>query len=1035
MTRKKSSQFARFRRLLAASLLPTMLLAGCANNDSGSSSATEPVDNTTTTVPTVALSLSEGDTVTGDSTITLTFSESVQGVSVDSATGACSGTVTLTNATDTTTCLPLELTGSEASYTVDPTDLSSGNYVFTVTTGISSSASSTALAAASTVSFTVENDTMKSVIDQLTTDLTASGDLTASEVEAIADAARTEASNEGENNDLLTVIPEALIGAVIKIRADLSGVEETNAIKATVKSLMSNASGAASLTNSRSARVAAVGDTQNFPALLQALGRAILTASTGYTFYFEVLSESVVSNLSETGATAAEITSNNYISVFADEAAAESQRKGYDKATATNLISSLSTGVIAGISGLSDLTAEQKNAQTSSVRTSMVAVASSNGLYTSNIETSISNAAGNAGLDDGSSSSTSTGTAPGASTSASNPAFTLQLLHFSDVTGNEQSAIDSVDEFSALVSAFRGDANYGANTLLVSSGGHLDPQSVRFTAADNSTVYSVVLDTDDGSADMALMNALGVDAVALSPSEFDGGITVLKNAIESGDNVTANFPHLSNITNVTTAFGTADMEGTNGVYNTQQKGTLANYSVVSVGGELIGLVGVTSPDIDNVSSTGTLTISPDNDTLPATASDIAVTVQNTVNTLRAAEINKIVLLSHLQDIALEKSLPAELYDVDIIVAGGSGTRMGDSNDTLFSGTHVTDGSFDESYPYQTKDKENNPVLVVNVDGDYKYLGRLVVGFDQSGVIQTSSLDSAVNGAYAAISTVVSSVGGTADSTVTSLQTAIKAVVDAAYDNTTANTVGHDNITLSGSTVQLRTQDTQLGNFIAKANRWYADNLTTGITIDAAFKEARGIGNGLAIGPITNADIQSVLPDNQSLAILQVTATELKSMLEHSVALSSSTATPPRFLQVSGLRFSHDLDNKSRTVLDNGTVSENGTRITKIELMYDNGTLRSSVFANGTYDNASTNYRIVTTAFLANGGDLYPLTALGNASRIDLDNGSYTSAGGSSFSGHGKEQDALAEYFKAYHANETAAVTEDSLDNYTRITAE
>ena len=189
MTRKKSSQFARFRRLLAVSLLPTMLLAGCANNDSGSSSATEPADNTTTTttVPTVALSLSDGDTVTGDSTITLTFSESVQGVSVDSATGACSGTVTLTNATDTTTCLALELTGSEASYTVDPTgDLSSGNYVLTVTTGISSSASSTALAAASTVSFTVENDALKSVIDQLTTDLTASGDLTASEVEAIA---------------------------------------------------------------------------------------------------------------------------------------------------------------------------------------------------------------------------------------------------------------------------------------------------------------------------------------------------------------------------------------------------------------------------------------------------------------------------------------------------------------------------------------------------------------------------------------------------------------------------------------------------------------------------------------------------------------------------------------------------------------------------------------------------------------------------------------------------------------------------------
>ena len=192
------------------------------------------------------------------------------------------------------------------------------------------------------------------------------------------------------------------------------------------------------------------------------MGRAILTASSGYTLYFQILGEAVVSNLSETGATADEIASNNYIGIFADEAAAESQRKGYDKTTATNLIAGLSTGVISGISSLSSLTAEQKNAQTSSVRTSMLAVASSNELYTSNIETSISNAAGDAGLDDGSSSTDSSGSGTGSSgsgtstdTTTSSVTYTLQLLHFSDVTGDEQSAIDSVDEFSALVSAFR----------------------------------------------------------------------------------------------------------------------------------------------------------------------------------------------------------------------------------------------------------------------------------------------------------------------------------------------------------------------------------------------------------------------------------------------------------------------------------------------------------------------------------------------------------------------------------------------------
>ncbi len=889
-------------------------------------------------------------------------------------------------------------------------------------------------------------DALGDLISKLTTDLSASGDLTPQEVEAIVAAAKTEASNAGENNDLLTVIPEALIGAVTKIRADLSGVEETNSIKAVVRSLLGNVNGASSLANSRSVRVAAIGDKQNFPALLQALGRAVTTVSSGYSSYLELLSEAVVSNLSETGATASEIVGNNYIGLFADEAAAESQRQGYDKTTATTLVSGLSTGVIVGINSLSDLTTEQKNTQTSNLRSSMLNVASSNGLYISDVDTSISNAAVKAGLDDGSTSSTTAGTSDTgtADTGTSSVHYTLQLLHFSDVNGNEQSAIDNVDQFSALAQAFRSDTSYGGNTLFVGSGGHLDPQAVRFTATDNGTVYNSVLSRNYGSADMALLNALAVDAVNLSPNEFTSGLTVLKNAIQNGidDNVTAKFPHL--VSNITlddgVATGAGFQVGNNSiVYANQLHGKLAKHAVVSVGGNLIGLIGVASPDIDNVSNTGSLVITPDNDTTPATASDLASTLQPTVNVLRAAQVNKIVLLSHLQDIGLEKSLAGKLYDVDIIVAGGSRTRMGDSNDALFSGTHVTDSGFDDNYPYQTVDLENNPVLVVNVDGDYKYLGRLVVGFDRDGVIQTSSLDSAVNGAYAATSTVVNSVGGAASSSVTSLQTPIKAVVDAAYDNTTSNTVGYDNITLSGSTFQLRTQDTQLGNLIAKANRWYADNLTRGvssITINASFREARGIRNGLEVGPVTEADIKSVLPDNNSLAVLQLTATELVSVLEHSVALSSSTATPPRFLQVSGLRFNYNLDNQSRTVLDNGTVTNNGSRITKIELMYDNGTLRNTLFDNGSLSVAGgTNYRIVTTTFLANGGDLYPLNSLDNASRIDLDNGSYSSDNGSSFSGVGTEQDALAEYFKAYHANETVAVTEDSLDNYTRITAE
>ena len=74
----------------------------------------------------------------------------------------------------------------------------------------------------------------------------------------------------------------------------------------------------------------------------------------------------------------------------------------------------------------------------------------------------------------------------------------------------------------------------------------------------------------------------------------------------------------------------------------------------------------------------------------------------------------------MQQIQIEMALANLLTDVDIIVAGGSNTRMGDSTDSLFG----TDDGFEmEVYPYETMDANGMPTLVVNVDGDYKYLGR------------------------------------------------------------------------------------------------------------------------------------------------------------------------------------------------------------------------------------------------------------------------------------------------------------------------
>ena len=58
--------------------------------------------------------------------------------------------------------------------------------------------------------------------------------------------------------------------------------------------------------------------------------------------------------------------------------------------------------------------------------------------------------------------------------------------------------------------------------------------------------------------------------------------------------------------------------------------------------------------------------------------------------------------------------------------------MGDLNDRLFSNNLITDKAFAENYSYETTDAEGNPVILVNLDADYKYLSRLVVTFDEKG---------------------------------------------------------------------------------------------------------------------------------------------------------------------------------------------------------------------------------------------------------------------------------------------------------------
>lgn len=100
--------------------------------------------------------------------------------------------------------------------------------------------------------------------------------------------------------------------------------------------------------------------------------------------------------------------------------------------------------------------------------------------------------------------------------------FTIQLLHFADVDGNESTALNNVDEFSALVNGFQTDPIFGPVTITVSSGDNIIP-GPRWFAAENSAVRSISGSNEPGHADHFMMNAFGVMASAVGNHELDQG--------------------------------------------------------------------------------------------------------------------------------------------------------------------------------------------------------------------------------------------------------------------------------------------------------------------------------------------------------------------------------------------------------------------------------------------------------------------------------------------------------------------------------
>ncbi|MEM6724581.1 MAG: choice-of-anchor I family protein, partial [Bacteroidota bacterium] len=351
----------------------------------------------------------------------------------------------------------------------------------------------------------------------------------------------------------------------------------------------------------------------------------------------------------------------------------------------------------------------------------------------------------------------------------------------------------------------------------------------------------------------------------------------------------------------------------------------------------------------------------------------------------------------------------------------------------------------------------DPVLVVNVDGDYKYLGRLVVEFNNNGVLDLSALDDTINGVYPATETQVTSISASPNPDVVALRDAVQGVISAQF----SNVVGFTSVYLDGRRSQVRTQETNLGNLTADANLWYANllNPAADADVDISLKNGGGIRSGIgsavipggsnnpddtvflppANNEMSEGNLRAVLRFDNGLVRLTMTPEELVTLIEHGLALVAPDEASGRFPQVGGMSFSYDParppGNRLITLtVDKGDTDENND----IEVLKD-GVI---VAPNGT------SFNMVTLNFLANGGDGYPFDQLSAPNRLnyyfgegfgdpaDFPDGELANDPGNNttFSDTGGEQDALAEFMFAFHPDNTSAfdVAETPADQDTRI---
>jgi 5'-nucleotidase len=263
-------------------------------------------------------------------------------------------------------------------------------------------------------------------------------------------------------------------------------------------------------------------------------------------------------------------------------------------------------------------------------------------------------------------------------------------------------------------------------------------------------------------------------------------------------------------------------------------------TMLTLGGVRVGLFGLTMADAARTSRPG-----PDIGFNPPLAAG-----KDAAARLRAQGAQVVVAVTH-QEIAEDKAL-AGAADVDVILGG---------------------------HEHDPMVAEEGKSLITKAGSDARYLVQVDLWLTREGKLVERSWR------FREVSRRV-----TPDRAVEELIRSYGARLDRELDVV----IGRTDVPLEARTSRLRTQETNVGDFIA-------DRLREWLGTDAAFVNGGAIRTNRIVpaGPLTKRDVHSLLPFTDVVLKLELRGRDLRAALEH--GLSQTDREGGGFLQISGVR--------------------------------------------------------------------------------------------------------------------------------------